>query len=133
MTDGFALLSWVISLVNKVTKKSNKYSNEESVVGTWADGKPIYRRVVKMNNVVSGTEIFANSSVIDTVVKIGGTASYAYGWFSYRVSVPYTYPGQTVGLYWQKDFNKWFITTQVTLTDITIFVDYTKTTDKATK
>lgn len=48
MTDGFALKSWVVSLVNKVTKKAvnNKYSSNEIQIGTWIDGKPLYRRCV---------------------------------------------------------------------------------------
>lgn len=55
MTDGFALKSWVISLVNKVTKKSNKYSTDETVVGTWVDGKPIYRKVIENTQDIHGT------------------------------------------------------------------------------
>ena len=59
MTDGFALKSWVVSLVNKVTKKTvPKYSTNETVAGTWVDGKPIYRRVFK---VPAGT-VISNSS-----------------------------------------------------------------------
>ena len=49
MTDGFALKSWVIDVINKVTKKTvPKYSTNETVVGTWVDGKPIYRKVFKV-------------------------------------------------------------------------------------
>ena len=59
MTDGFALKSWVIDVINKVTKKTvPKYSTNETVVGTWVDGKPIYRRVFK---VPAGT-VISNSS-----------------------------------------------------------------------
>jgi len=59
MTDGFALKSWVIDVINKVTKKTvPKYSTNETVAGTWVDGKPIYRRVFK---VPAGT-VISNSS-----------------------------------------------------------------------
>ena len=49
MTDGFALKSWVINLVNKVSKKNGKYSTNETQVGTWIDGKPLYRRCVDID------------------------------------------------------------------------------------
>lgn len=45
-----ATKSWVKELVAKVVAKhkggnSNVYSTDETVVGTWIDGKPIYRKV----------------------------------------------------------------------------------------
>ena len=51
MTDGFALKSWVIDLINKVAKKIvPKYSKDETVVGTWINGKPIYRKVIVLDH-----------------------------------------------------------------------------------
>ena len=41
-----ATKDWVISLINKVIKKGfNGYSNDEKVIGTWTNGKPLYRKV----------------------------------------------------------------------------------------
>lgn len=50
----FATKDWVKNLLSKVLKKKledyafknqNVYSTEETVVGAWIDGKPLYRRV----------------------------------------------------------------------------------------
>lgn len=42
-----ATKDWVISLINKVIKKGfNGYSTDEKRIGTWVDGRPVYRKVV---------------------------------------------------------------------------------------
>lgn len=71
MTDGFALKSWVISLFNKASKKNNKYSTtEETVVGTWIDGKPIYRKVYTIDHINKGmTKIEHNLTDFDALVN----------------------------------------------------------------
>ena len=64
MTDGFALKSWVVSLVNKVTKKNNnKYSTDETQVGTWINGKPIYRKVIVVDG--NGFETSSDNTWVD--------------------------------------------------------------------
>ena len=36
-------------------KNGNNYSTDEQVVGTWIDGKPLYRKVVVIDNPSDGT------------------------------------------------------------------------------
>ena len=64
MTDSFALKSWVIDFVGKVLKKAssnNIYSTEEKKIGTWVNGKPIYRIVSDDKNFIT-TSITSDSS-----------------------------------------------------------------------
>lgn len=120
MTDGFALKSWVISLVNKVTKKSNKYSTDETVVGTWVDGRPIYRKVVEESialpdSGVGVTHNFGFEKDVDTLIS-------AIGIFNNGVSYIYC-DIQDSGCY-MKLYDR--------ATVKSIIFEYTKTTDKAT-
>lgn len=52
---------------------ANVYSTDESIIGTWIDGKPIYRKLVYVNNLANNTiknvpcNIGAN--VIDQMIK----------------------------------------------------------------
>ena len=78
MTDGFALKSWVIDVINKVTKKTvPKYSTNETVVGTWVDGKPIYRKVFKVpaGFVISNSSysVFPNAIIKNCDLMISAT------------------------------------------------------------
>lgn len=43
--SGLATQNWVKKLFHKSLVKQTTYSTDEQVVGTWIDGKPIYRRV----------------------------------------------------------------------------------------
>lgn len=54
-----------------------EYSEEEKVIGTWIDGKPIYRKVVNLNGLPNATTKTVNHNIsnIDTLVKIGGFAT----------------------------------------------------------
>ena len=67
------------------------YSTGEIVIGTWIDGKPLYRKVV--SDTVSTTNGAwkdfnpFNSNEIDTIVSLVGTFTYASG---ATVSIPYT-------------------------------------------
>lgn len=62
------------------TIKKQEYSTEEQVVGTWIDGKPLYRKVVTgtTKNVVSG-EIDTKIGItnVDTVISYSANVD---GW-----------------------------------------------------
>ena len=50
-----ATKDWVTSLINKVIKKGfNGYSTDEKRIGTWIDGKPIYRKILQ-NQIIPAT------------------------------------------------------------------------------
>lgn len=62
--------------------KLNTYSTEEQVIGTWIDGKPIYRKVIDLgqlpNNSTKTVETGLNSEEI-RIVKISGNTSTSTG------------------------------------------------------
>lgn len=130
MTDGFALKSWVISLVNKVTKKSNKYSTDETVVGTWIDGKPIYRKVIKDINTsipTKGWTLITNIDDIELVINSilfygdeNNTSFFANGTGNFSVEVNTSNNGI---LLWNRVGSVTYIKAAV--------IEYTKTTDEA--
>lgn len=45
----FASQEWVKDLLKKVLKKADRYSTDEQVIGSWINGKPIYRKVIVYN------------------------------------------------------------------------------------
>lgn len=103
------------------------YSTEETRIGTWIDGKPIYRRVFVFNSLLgSGGEI-ATIPNVETVVSIKGTANIAgqvtdLSYFnSSASSVTLAY---TIG-------NKFMVYfgTSTTLQSMIAIIEYTKTTD----
>ena len=58
--------------VSDAEKNFNKYSTTEEVVGTWIDGKPLYRKVVKGNITATDQTLFVVNANIDTMVFISG-------------------------------------------------------------
>ena len=55
--------------VSDAEKNFNKYSTTEEVVGTWCDGKNIYRKVMKFPVIKDGMTILTN---VDHIINIGG-------------------------------------------------------------
>ena len=141
MTDGFALKSWVVNLVNKVTKKAvnNKYSTNETRVGTWIDGKPIYRRVVKVENpnLHAGTPLTeANvDTLVNAVIYMNRIPSspntyQIYGYYAGNndYCTPYiVVENNTIKLVNEAAGGAYSIIAKAIVT-----IEYTKTTDKAT-
>ena len=56
--------------VSDAEKNFNKYSTTEEVVGTWIDGKPIYRKVVKLSVVKHGAKLISG---VDNLINTRGT------------------------------------------------------------
>ena len=53
------------------------YSTEETVIGKWIDGKPLYRKVVSLSGLVSGdNDISCNNESIDTLVDVYGNLKF---------------------------------------------------------
>lgn len=128
MTDGFALKSWVISLFNKASKKYNKYSlDKETRVGTWIDGKPIYRKFINISNIsVPGTagSTFTIKAIEDEDSFISAVLYELY--FGHYICNPVACwnAGNNINVYIMAN---WDITSPRY-----IALEYTKTTDKAT-
>ena len=55
--------------VSDAEKNFNKYSTTEEVVGTWIDGKPIYRKVVKLSVVKHGAKLISD---VDNLINTRG-------------------------------------------------------------
>lgn len=109
------------------------YSTEEQVVGTWVDGKPLYRKVIDIGNLPSSLEKVVNTGITNAIIRnmygsaINGTT---------QIPLPYIFPdtsgtitnialivrngGSNLHIYTGIDRSAW--TGYVTL-------EYTKTTD----
>ena len=111
------------------------YSTEEQVIGTWIDGKPIYRRVINSttpNVETDGTLVnkymYITEYNVETMVTLRGVANIS-GVFAYSGQVWNDY-----SFYLNYDANEKCIS--VTLNRITwanqpliVILEYTKTTD----
>lgn len=123
--------SWNVSIAPYI---NNTYSTNEQVVGTWIDGKPIYRRVVMLTAPTTkntqGTPV--NISDVDTVINLSNTIKSNSGAVIEVLSTAYNniyvmYSGDTGSLAaWTgilSDSSTW-AGAQVIAT-----IEYTKTTD----
>ena len=45
------------------TIKNQEYSTEEQVIGTWIDGKPIYRKVMSLQSSTAGEHLISFSDL----------------------------------------------------------------------
>ena len=67
--------------VSDAEKNFNKYSTTEEVVGTWIDGKPMYRKVVKLSVVKHGAKLISDvDNLINTrgIFQWNGNLNYKY-------------------------------------------------------
>ena len=115
----------------------NTYSTTETRIGTWIDGKPLYRKVINVGNKPTDATINVSNAVsdLDTLVRISGTAYNAT--FNQYYNIPNTH--DTIA--------SWFINALIVnkkdlqvrggigwnnaggLTNIYVVLEYTKTTD----
>ena len=111
------------------------YSTEEKLIGTWIDGKPLYKKTILYKGTInadSNAIIASTVSNIDNVVLIEGT-SYRQGSsgnYYCNISEPQS-SKQLVNVYYEKNQNIFYIHCVATYVDTTfqITFKYTKTTD----
>lgn len=119
----------------------NIYSKEERKIGTWIDGKPLYRKVIKVTSIdisSNNCDVAISISNLNEIVNIGGTikitgtntykpittiytdSSSAVGSvFSFSVyAITDSYISLSYGNWWKEMFDKAYI-----------ILEYTKTTD----
>ena len=122
-------------LNDKITTNST-YSTEEQVIGTWIDGKPIYRKTIPFTTATVGKHSIKHGiSNLDTVVDAKGTSKGSAGTFyvfpmscavdnvsAYSISI------QDIDTTYLYFFRGTSITGTV-VSHVTIY--YTKTTDSA--
>ena len=127
----FSSVTWI--------RQDNNYSTTETVVGTWIDGKPIYRKCWKFDNIDSTYYNNTLESIgIDTIVNVGG--SYQTG--GVMLSIPHTYEWvkldydnsttSTATQYAKVNYDtntnqlKLVMSSGSTITKAVVFVEYTK-------
>lgn len=107
--------------------ESNVYSTEETTIGRWVDGKPIYRQVIftSTGNSSGGTTIGTLEAPIDYITQIQGVIN---------SNNSFVTPYSLYSHLWINRNNILFYTTNkdYTYKPITIIVEYTKTTDYPT-
>lgn len=117
--------------------KSNTYSTEEKVVGTWIDGKPLYRKTISFNDTFSASYPIEKEHNISNVSTIFIDTAHSFIVdTSNNKSIPLPTPcsdgnfDDVVGV--QVDTNKIYMyarTTWNTTWKKVVTVNYTKTTD----
>ncbi len=112
----------------------NQYSTEEKIIGTWIDGKPIYRKVI---NTITGDKISAWKTILSEVDKV-----FRYNGFVYETEtdikvLPYAGGLDGGSLIWfhvnatSHVFQEAHSDDMFKSKEMTIIVEYTKTTDGA--
>lgn len=122
----------------EVVRKGNKeyatdipYSTTERRIGTWIDGKPLYRKVVNFGELPNNTAkaISHNISNIDKIIRLSG--------YAYRPADDFFIPIPQ-GAYNNTACSIFSNSTKITITTYTdrslftecyIVIEYTKTTD----
>lgn len=118
--------------VEKINKKLG-YSSKEQVVGTWIDGKPIYRKVINVGKLQATKGAYSYDhgiSNIDYFTKVEGIMNNGTEWFSMNSC----YRGVNNFIY---DFGLLATKTKITCSTQTdrsaysaiVTLEYTKTTD----
>ena len=63
-------------LLNKKMGELTAYSTEETVIGTWIDGKPIYRKTI--NDTIANVNTVMSAWPIDEIIKAYGAVNTNY-------------------------------------------------------
>ena len=120
---------------NADLRDMNVYSTEEKIVGTWIDGKPIYRKVISstLSGPLTGlVEIAHNIQNIETPIRIVFGKATVPG-ISNSITIPSQYDSTTfiqLGAF-SDTYVQLFAgsTNWTSLKEITLCLEYTKTTD----
>lgn len=114
------------------------YSTDETAIGTWIDGKTIYRKCIVNNGSFSdmSTVLPVDLSNVDRIIEFHGTGifnsihefniNYSYGYSSgasYRFGVYRSLTYNTLNLIFEAS------TPPINLTKAFVFMDYTKKTE----
>jgi hypothetical protein len=113
------------------------YSTEEQVVGTWIDGKPIYRKVYNFTTAagssVATVRVPSGIPNIEHVISMNGYIDVVSGTETYQMPIQWVHSqGIFAGVYYQYSTASFFVsTTRSTENDkpAVLIVEYTKTTD----
>ena len=120
------------------TYRANSYSTTETRIGTWIDGKPLYRKVVSFGalpnadtkRVEHGISNLGNVINVSGIAKRYIPASQTYSW----QPLPLLYAGNSTNFNASLSINPTHISIacdndRTDFTENYIFIEYTKTTD----
>ena len=132
VVDGLNSTSTTDALSANQGRNITTYSTTETRIGTWIDGKPIYRQVISFGALPNATQkrINHNISNIDNIVKIDGFTSDGNAF----TSIPLVYQGS------DSAYNVEMVVTRTEIicgasedrsryTSTYVIIEYTKTTD----
>ena len=105
------------------------YSYDETPIGTWVNGKPLYRKIIKTSVNQGVQKIYDVSNMnLDDIIRMDGSISQSVGSI---VHIPYgTGSNDFAVIYYPKSSNQIEInTTRAGI--VNIILEYTKTTDTA--
>jgi len=115
------------------------YSQEETVVGTWIDGKPVYRRTLLLTSppTATATSVFSNIVTqweIDTCVKVNAILQKVNGRSNTKYPSTTIFSSSNWFCVYILDDNLTIHANNAAYTNqpVTISIKYTKTTDEAT-
>ena len=124
--NGQKVLGSIITIDdNHIKEVANTYSTNETVIGKWVDGKPIYRKVITTNSTQIDVSSFNIENVSDVryFVKTSGNYIFpgAYGYASNNM----------VALYFVNGYSQLSMAfaRPDKFVSVTIILEYTKTTD----
>lgn len=106
----------------------NTYSTDEIRIGTWIDGKPIYRKVVARNiTATNGTNILLSSLNIDELLKVKSINKKVSNDFTFYDNF-FDSSDEKITLHYRNDIIEFWTATGTNYTS-TVWIEYTKTTD----
>lgn len=60
-----------IDIAKRTNSSSIKYSEQEEIIGTWTDGKPVYRKVINLTSTTTGEHRLSyDLSDVETMIKV---------------------------------------------------------------
>lgn len=119
-------------------KLINKYSTNEERIGTWIDGKPIYRKVVVLTSFSAGeTIVNHNISNIDKIINVSGFAYRRGGDYEILPTIvpPNVQSDYQISIYDINDtrfriyLGRYAVVANTATENMHIIFEYTKTTD----
>ena len=111
--------------VSDAEKNFNKYSTTEEVVGTWIDGKNIYRKVIKFPVIKHNMTVLTN---VDHIINVGGYFNWN-GAMQHQYSFPYNDNDIAAWIGVDNNIVKIYTNyTNDTLINLVLCLEYTKTT-----
>lgn len=114
------------SLVDLEGMIDGVYTEEEKVIGKWIDGKPIYRKVVKISSIAKEVAFeYKGITNIDTLVSYKGSMNIGVN----KRPFPFISYDGNVAVIQLYDTQKISIQSKFDCTNVIVAFEYTKTTD----